>query len=99
MSETTSKMHRGQAGKLFGGVCGALAAQFGRDVVLLRVAFVVAAVLSFGTAVGVYLLFWILTPAAPGLVPPAHRWMDAANRWASGAPSGQPVPDAEEPRS
>lgn len=97
MNETTTRMHRGH-GKLIGGVCGALASQLKLDVTLVRVAFVIAAMLSFGMAVGVYTLFWVITPASPGAEAPANRWMGAAQRFGSASPSGHPVRDTDGPQ-
>lgn len=98
MNETTTRMHRGHAGKLIGGVSGALAAQFRVDVTIVRVLFVIAAMVSFGMAVGAYVLLWVLTPPAPGADAPAHRWSDAVSRFGSASPSGHPVRDPEGPQ-
>jgi hypothetical protein len=67
-----------------------LARSLGVDVALVRLAFVVALVVTGGTALGVYLLLWLLTPAAAGGRAPVQRVMG----WV-GKVAGTPV---EEPR-
>jgi phage shock protein PspC (stress-responsive transcriptional regulator) len=69
-------MHRGDARRTVGGVCVALARQFGLDVALVRVAFVLALVFSGGSALMVYLLLWVLTPASAHGKAPAQRLVD-----------------------
>jgi phage shock protein PspC (stress-responsive transcriptional regulator) len=63
---------------MVGGVCTALARQVGVEVALVRVAFVLALVVTGGTALGVYLLLWVLTPPSALGQAPAQRvrnWM------------------------
>jgi phage shock protein C len=69
-------MHRGSAERVVGGVCTALARQFGLDVALVRVAFVLALTLSVGTALMVYLLLWGLTPPMATGKAPVQRVVD-----------------------
>lgn len=83
-------MHRGGPGRVLGGVCTALARSLGVDVALVRLVFVVSLVVTGGTALGVYLLLWMLTPAAPGGRAPVQR----VTGWV-GKVAGTPV---EEPR-
>jgi len=64
---------------MIGGVCAAVAEELRIDVSLVRVAFAVGCVLSFGLAFGVYVLVWALTPFSPTLPSPAARvfdWLD-----------------------
>lgn len=90
-------MHRGHPGRMLGGVCGALAHQFGIDVAIVRVFFAIAVAISAGLGFGVYLMFWALTPPAPGAEAPAARWLDGFSKWGSASPSGHPVPDTDRP--
>ncbi len=69
-------MHRGVAGRTLGGVCAALARQFGIDVAILRVGFVLSLAVSAGTTLLVYLLLWGLTPASATGKPPVQRVVD-----------------------
>jgi phage shock protein PspC (stress-responsive transcriptional regulator) len=69
-------MHRGGPERVLAGVCTALARQFGLDVALVRVAFVLALALSGGTALMVYLLLWALTPATAMGKAPVQRLVD-----------------------
>ena len=69
-------LHRGLEGRKLGGVCVALAKQFGVDVGLVRVAFVLALLFSGGTALLVYALLWVFTPGSAGAKPPVQRVVD-----------------------
>jgi phage shock protein PspC (stress-responsive transcriptional regulator) len=69
-------MHRGGPERVLGGVCTALARQLGLDVALVRVAFVLALAVSGGTALMVYLLLWVLTPASAMAKAPVQRLVD-----------------------
>jgi phage shock protein PspC (stress-responsive transcriptional regulator) len=79
-------MHRGLEGRTLGGVCVALARQFGVDVALLRVGFVVALALSGGTALMVYLLLWVFTPGAATAKPPVQQAVDWLTKVTNAAP-------------
>ena len=83
-------MHRGGPGRVVVGVCLALARLLGLDVALVRVAFVLALVVTGGTALGFYLLLWMLTPPSVLGRAPVQRVMG----WV-GRVGGTPV---EEPR-
>ena len=61
----TKRMFRAQDGKLIAGVCNGLARYFNVDVVWVRVAFAIGAVMSVGAAFWGYVLLWIVTPTAP----------------------------------
>jgi phage shock protein PspC (stress-responsive transcriptional regulator) len=69
-------MHRGDARRTVGGVCVALARQFGLDVALVRVAFVLALAMTGGSALMVYFLLWVLTPASAHGKAPVQRLVD-----------------------
>ena len=83
-------MHRGGPGRVVGGVCLALARLLGLEVALVRVAFVLALVVTGGTALGFYVLLWMLTPPSAMGRAPVQRVMG----WV-GEVGGAPV---EEPR-
>ena len=83
-------MHRGVEGRTLGGVCAALARQFGVDVALMRVGFVLALAFSFGTAMLVYLLLWVFLPGSATARPPVQRAVD----WMAKVTNAQP----DEPR-
>ncbi|HYO56575.1 PspC domain-containing protein [Archangium sp.] len=82
-------MHRGGPERMVGGVCTALARRLGLDVALVRVAFVLALVVTGGTALGVYLLLWVLTPPSALGKAPVQRMMGWVGRVAS-APVEEP---------
>lgn len=88
-------LYRAQPGKLLGGVCAALGNHFDVDVAIVRVVFAIAAAVSGGLAVGVYLMLWVMTPYQPGETPPGVRFVDSVFRFGSAPVDGQPV--AEKP--
>lgn len=61
--KTTKKFFRDPDTKVFGGVCGGLAAYFGVDVMLIRILFVIAFVCG-SLGFWVYIIFWIIAPLA-----------------------------------
>ena len=66
-SETTDQRHlrRSRTTKVFGGVAGGVAERFDVDANIVRVAFVVLALL-WGLGIAVYLAMWVLIPRAAG---------------------------------
>ncbi len=73
-------MHRGGEGRKLLGVCLALGRQFGVDVALVRVAFVIALAVTGGSALMVYLLLWGFTPPSPMGAAPVQRVVDWLTR-------------------
>ncbi|HYO65029.1 MAG TPA: PspC domain-containing protein, partial [Archangium sp.] len=67
-------MHRGGS-RVVAGVCASLARLLGLEVALVRVAFVLALVVTGGTALGFYLLLWALTPPSAMGRAPVQRVM------------------------
>jgi phage shock protein C len=64
-------LHRSRTDRKIGGVCGGLAAYLGVDPTLVRVAWVLLTVVSFGLGVLAYLAFLLLAPEEPYLpLPP-----------------------------
>lgn len=53
---------RSSSQRMLGGVCGGLAEYFGLDVNLVRAIAVLAAFVTGGTAILVYLALWMLLP-------------------------------------
>ncbi|HYI02622.1 PspC domain-containing protein [Hyalangium sp.] len=84
-------MHRGGEGRALLGVCLALSRQFGMDVALLRVAFVIALAVSGGSALGVYLLLWAFTPPSAIGKAPVQRFV----AWLTGPAEGTAEPKVE----
>jgi phage shock protein C len=60
----TRKLYRSRSNRQVAGVCGGLAQYFGIDVTLIRVLFVVLAVLG-GSGIVLYLALWIIVPREP----------------------------------
>ncbi len=60
--------------RIVAGVCSGIGRYFGVDPVLIRVAFAVTAVLTWGTALLAYPVMWFLMPEEPR--PPAPAYPD-----------------------
>jgi phage shock protein C len=60
----TRKLYRSRTDRKLAGVCGGLAQYFNTDATLIRVLFVVLALLG-GPGLVIYLLMWILVPEEP----------------------------------
>ena len=75
MGETTGGVLRRGSDRIIGGVCSGLAAYFGVDVVLVRVAFVILALIPPGIGIGVilYLVLWFLMEPPQGTPTSASR--------------------------
>jgi phage shock protein C len=63
----TGQLTRSTTDKRLGGVAGGLAAYFGLDPTLIRVAWVVAGLMGWGIVA--YIILWIVLPAGPGATP------------------------------
>jgi phage shock protein C len=62
--EPAKKLYRRRSDRMVAGVCGGIADYFNLDVTLIRVLFVVLAVMG-GAGLVVYLAMWILVPESP----------------------------------
>jgi phage shock protein C len=62
--EATRKLYRSRSDRKLAGVCGGLAQFFSLDPTLIRVLFVVLAVLG-GSGILIYLAMWIMVPKEP----------------------------------
>ena len=60
----TRKLYRSKTNRQVAGVCGGLAEYFNLDVTLIRVLFVLLAVLG-GSGVVLYVAMWIIVPKEP----------------------------------
>jgi phage shock protein C len=60
----TRRLYRSRTDRKLAGVCGGLAQYFNIDAILMRVLFVVLALLG-GPGLVIYLLMWILVPEEP----------------------------------
>jgi phage shock protein C len=60
----TRKLYRSRTDRKLAGVCGGLAQYFNLDATLIRVLFVVLAVLG-GSGLVLYLAMWIIVPNEP----------------------------------
>nr|WP_164981647.1 PspC domain-containing protein [Silvibacterium dinghuense] len=64
-----SRLIRPRAGRMVAGVCQGLANNYGWDVVLVRVITVLLAVFGGGIGLVAYVIFWIVMPEEPLLLP------------------------------
>ena len=62
--DPTRKLYRSKTNRQVAGVCGGLAQHFNIDATLIRVLFVVLAVLG-GSGLVLYLAMWIIVPREP----------------------------------
>jgi phage shock protein C len=60
----TRKLYRSRTDRMIAGVCGGLASYFSLDPTLIRVLFVVLAVLG-GSGIIIYLAMWLIVPNQP----------------------------------
>ncbi len=63
-SNRKKRLYRDMDGRVLGGVCGGIAAYLNTDPVFVRVLFVILPFLSLGIIVPVYIVLWIVVPAA-----------------------------------
>ncbi len=70
-------LRRSRHDRVLAGVCGGLGAYFGIDPVLLRIAFIVLAVLG-GPGIIIYLIAWLVMPEETGEVL-VRRWTSTGN--------------------
>ena len=71
------RLYRSPTDKVVAGVCGGLAAYFGMDPVIVRLAFVVFA-LAGGASLLLYIIMWIVVPVAQtGITPAVTRPMSS----------------------
>jgi phage shock protein PspC (stress-responsive transcriptional regulator) len=73
------------------GVCLAVGRQFGLDVALVRVAFVIALAVTGGATMLVYLLLWAFTPPSAIGKAPVQRVVE----WVTGPAEGSAEPKVE----
>jgi len=59
--QNNKRLYRSESNKMIAGVCGGLADFFGFDATLVRLVFVIMALLG-GHGLLVYLILWIITP-------------------------------------
>ncbi len=70
MTDGYKKLYRSRKQRMIAGVCGGLGEYFGVDPTVMRVLFVVATVLGFGSPILIYLILLIVVPEEPLESPP-----------------------------
>ena len=61
---SAKRLYKIDDGAMLGGVCTGLAAYLNLDVTIVRILFVILTVVSYGAGILLYLLMWLLVPAA-----------------------------------
>jgi len=62
MASYPNLLRRSVANRHVGGVCGGIGEYFGIDPTVVRVAYALLSVFSFGTGILIYVLLWALIP-------------------------------------
>ena len=57
-----ARLRKSRTDKMLTGVCGGIAYHFGWDATVVRLAFVIFAFLSFGTAIVLYFILAVIMP-------------------------------------
>lgn len=61
---TPKRLYRSKTARLLGGVCGGLAEYFNIDPTIMRIIFILLALLG-GLMVFIYIVLWIIVPERP----------------------------------
>ncbi|MDP2808029.1 MAG: PspC domain-containing protein [bacterium] len=61
------KLYRSRDDKMVAGICAGLARYFEQDPTLVRLAMVVAALISLGGGILFYLIAWLIVPEEPAI--------------------------------
>jgi phage shock protein PspC (stress-responsive transcriptional regulator) len=85
-------MHRDMPGKMFLGVCTAVASELGLDVTLVRAIFVVGMAVTGWIFAWGYFLIWFVTPPTVHGRSPMNRLIDGFNDLTSSRGSVDPRP-------
>lgn len=65
MNSGSRKLYRSRANRLIFGVCGGLGEFFGIDTTIVRLVFVLGALLGFGSFILIYLVMFFVVPEEP----------------------------------
>lgn len=87
----TKRYFRSKTDRVFAGVCGGLAEYFAIDPLLIRLLFVVLALVG-GGGVLIYIILWIAAQENPG---PYYKSQDPARKETPQQPSPEPQPASE----
>lgn len=63
-NNSKKRLYRDPEHRVLGGVCGGLAAYFNMDIAIMRIIFVLIALISAGVGIFAYLILWIAVPEA-----------------------------------
>lgn len=65
MTKPIKRLYRSRKDKVLGGVCAGIADYFEVDPVVIRLIWVIAALISMGLGIIAYLIAWIIIPEEP----------------------------------
>ena len=68
-ARSTGPFLRARLGRKVAGVCQGIANQYGWDVTLTRVITVLLSIFVFPVGIVAYILFWVIVPEAPEILP------------------------------
>lgn len=63
------KLYLSDKDRKIAGVCGGLAEYFGIDSTIVRILWVLAVMVSYGTGFILYLVFWLIVPREKNILP------------------------------
>jgi phage shock protein C len=75
-----TRLIRPRAGRMVAGVCQGLANNYAWDVTWVRVITVLLAVFGGGAGLIGYIVFWIVMPEEPLMLPPSTTYVPPANQ-------------------
>ena len=74
-----TRLIRPRGGRMVAGVCQGLANNYGWDVAWVRVITVLLAVFGGGAGIVAYVIFWIVMPEEPLMLPPGSTYIPPAS--------------------
>jgi phage shock protein C len=90
------RLYRSRTDTMLGGVAAGVAEYLDIDPTIVRIIWVILAIVTGGIFVVLYIVMWIIVPEAPIQLPPAGQTATAAPGGAP-TPEGQPTPSASVP--
>ena len=69
LAQKVKRLYRSGRDRIAGGVCGGLAEYFNTDPSIVRLLWILFALVSFGAGVILYIIAWVIIPRNP-----KHKW-------------------------
>ena len=90
-----NRLYRNRIDRMLGGVCGGLGSYFGIDPTIVRLIFVISAILTGGLVLLLYVLIWAIVPAAPFGLETSEGFPRSPTSTHTGSPSEGSDPDEQ----